>query len=412
MLVKILLDGIPYTLISALYGENKLPGFYKPVRLISTFPSLTEPAYSWLFLDGKVPSYGSIQYDETSKCLRVRSRKESLKFVFDFKQPDSRFLFEALKNASKDGRGTWSIRFFSFLVYLSRFCSRKWKTYIDYELEKARQTIVNSKKESLIVIFDSFDEFCHREGIEKTKERLEDFFIWLNDLRNEKPFEVLLFSDHGNTPSNYKYVNYKKILRKQGYEVTTNLHQYADILIPLYVSISFFPIYCNIHETDEVARFLSKQKGVDLVLHRIAENVIHVIKNGFYSQIRKIDNKFYYKIVTGDSLGLKDIIEKNSLECSNDGFFSNDWFSITNQHVYPNPLERIYRSFFDIKVKPNILVSLDDDTVYGYAFSHKLYNAVCMHGNIRSGSANAFILKSKDSSPIHEDVLNIYNLEI
>ena len=61
--IIIALDGVPYELVEELYDLGHFRLFHRPVRLISTFPSMTDLAF-WKVFGGKKPlSYQAKHYN-------------------------------------------------------------------------------------------------------------------------------------------------------------------------------------------------------------------------------------------------------------------------------------------------------------------------------------------------------------
>ncbi|NQT56527.1 MAG: hypothetical protein HQ551_09895 [Desulfobacteraceae bacterium] len=64
------LDGVPYDVIKELHTEGYFKEFYEPGKLVSTFPSLTRPAFSRMLIGGKPFGYERLYFDIEENRLK------------------------------------------------------------------------------------------------------------------------------------------------------------------------------------------------------------------------------------------------------------------------------------------------------------------------------------------------------
>src|SRR5215470_9326373 len=92
----IILDGVPYEAIAKLKAEGRFRRFNAPARLISTFPSLTNPAMIDILHAEDSPGYEDHYYDRESNRLlgTIQDRLNGGKFIrgtfretFDYHAP-------------------------------------------------------------------------------------------------------------------------------------------------------------------------------------------------------------------------------------------------------------------------------------------------------------------------------------
>jgi len=65
----ILLDGIPYDLIRAMYDEGHFRLFYPPSKVVGPFPSMTDTAYTEMFLPGQLLGFEALYYNRGTHKL-------------------------------------------------------------------------------------------------------------------------------------------------------------------------------------------------------------------------------------------------------------------------------------------------------------------------------------------------------
>src|SRR5262249_55603513 len=65
----IVLDGVPYQTIVDLRAEGRFRHFFEPARMISTFPSLTNPAMIEILHESDSPGYEDHYYDRERNRL-------------------------------------------------------------------------------------------------------------------------------------------------------------------------------------------------------------------------------------------------------------------------------------------------------------------------------------------------------
>ena len=78
-----------------------------------------------------------------------------------------------------------------------------------------------------------------------------------------------------------------------------------------------------------------------------------------------------------------------------------DWFTATNNHVYPNVVVNLYKSLFTNRVQhtADVLVSLHDGYYYGWSAFGKFVRLLATHGNALSSSSNAFLMSTHQAFP-------------
>ncbi len=77
-----------------------------------------------------------------------------------------------------------------------------------------------------------------------------------------------------------------------------------------------------------------------------------------------------------------------------------DWFAATTEHVYPDPLYRLWRAFHGLLVNtPDVLVSIEDGYCYGTSFFNLWVNLKSAHGSLRRSSTHGFVMSTAGRVP-------------
>jgi hypothetical protein len=107
------------------------------------------------------------------------------------------------------------------------------------------------------------------------------------------------------------------------------------------------------------------------------------------ARISKQQNRFLYSRFDGDPLVLEDTILrlKHLGKVDSHGFVhEKDWWMATKDHIYPDPLRRLWEGMNDLVQHPaTMLVSLKD----GYAFGPPIFDQPIIHS--RAGTHGALL---------------------
>jgi hypothetical protein len=224
---------------------------------------------------------------------------------------------------------------------------------------------------------------------------------------------VAVISDHGNAPTRFKFFDYADALSDKGFSVATRPFKRADILVPLYGAINFFPVYVRKTPVQEVARTLARMPGVDFVAYRNAnrDEMIYVLRKEELSTVRHEEGRCWYGMSDGDVLDYAEALPAHSLDVSGKGEITvSDWLSATKEHHYPNGPERLVGAYDYVVCPAEILVSLEQDYVYGLRMAHQLYPSLCMHGNLLREASEGFVML-EPGYPMKRDLPDVLRLE-
>ncbi|MFQ5926444.1 MAG: alkaline phosphatase family protein [Terriglobia bacterium] len=381
----ICLDGVGYDLVEEMYRRGELRHFHPPIPLLAPFPTLTNLGVVEILAPlGARPARGYEDYyfDPAANHMRGgffhRFRRKSFvegsyRELFDYHpHPIAMTLEYALPVL-----GPW----IGGRISLSR---------IKRKFRKSREPV-------FLAFFDATDPAAHISG----KWLLRHFLRRLDRLagqlrhRARQPVEVVLFSDHGNHFTKFRKVNLAQALKRAGFRVEAKLTHPHSVVIPRYGLVSAAVLYTQVGREPAVAEALLVTPGIDLVAYRTAEGIELLSRQGRALVLRR-GPTYRYLPQTGDPLALAPLAAH--LPADPEGFIhEDDWLAATADHIYPDPLRRLWFAFEGLVEPPaSVLVSLED----GYCTGSRLLDLFSLlratHGNLRRAQSLAFAMSTAD----------------
>ena len=391
----LLLDGVSYRDVKALQegtGSKAGPhafreGYFPASRLISTFPSISDPAWSEILGNDAPPGYQRTYFNAAM---------------------GSEVSFNGVTSVAEYERQmTWELQGSFRRVTSYGFPVRAFK----YELNQAIKGFLQSSgtQTNYYALIHSTDSAQHLWGdIQSMLCTLDEKLQELRAIyraREGKELEILILSDHGhNRAGNGKRIAIRGFLKKHGYRVAKSLSGSKDVVLPTAGIESWVEIHNSPSETSNLVQLLSRLEGVDLVTARLPDQTNRfIVRNskGEQAEIEWKGNSFRYQMETGDPLDygrvVKALAEKRA--CDSSGFAVADaWMEETLTHRYPLALERIVRGHTKVTLNPaSILLSLDNTHVHsGWCIKRgiSLVKSGGTHGGLDDVSSTGVLLSS------------------
>jgi Type I phosphodiesterase / nucleotide pyrophosphatase len=330
-------------------------GYFPVSRMVSTFPSTSDVAWTEIYGDRPLPGYQRTYYSEAA------NRQIALNGVATTMEHERQMDWQV-----QDG----FLRSMGYLMPVRIF---------DYE---AREMIrhflaAHGNEEEFYAYIRASDDAQHMDR--NIQILLCRFDQQLQQLRAEykkrmgRDLEIVIISDHGNNHAGRgRRVKIVTFLEQAGYRISKSIEQPKDVVLPTAGIESWVEVHNAPEETESLARLLTGLKGVDLVTARLAGQTNRFLvldsKGGRAIIERNADaGKYRYRAEAGDPLDFLPVVEllaqKGSLDP--DGFASaGDWSAETMTRHYPLALERIVHGLTRGALNPaTILISLKD----GYA---------------------------------------------
>lgn len=378
------MDGVSYSLVEEMYRRGELPHFQPPTRLVVSFPSLTDPVLAEILSPLGAPpaeGYEGYSFDPEENKMeggffhRFRRRdfiEGSFRELFDYHvHPIIMTLEYALPVV-----GAWLTGHITLGRILGKF--------------------EDSQKPFYLAYLDATDPLAHVSGDRFLRGLLKRLDRNIPRLRRniDGPIEVIVFSDHGNDPRKYKRAPLEKALKRAGFELKKSLKNDRSVVFPQYGLVGSAVLYTKPGVEPEVAAALRDVEGVAVVAYRDEEHLVVESSTG-RARILRTGNSFSYRPHTGDPLKLSETLEQLRREgkLGGDGLASADeWWQATRDHVYPDPLRRLWEAFENVEQSASVLVSLED----GYYVGNRLLDFFAWlratHGNLGRQHSFAFVL--------------------
>jgi len=368
------LDGVPYHLVNELYEQGCFRLFYRPSRMVSSFPGMTDLAFQRVFGGKKPIGYQATHFDRQKRRI-INGNNLYL---------------------SGDA-ADWANR-------LDYRCSFKWdavaylnpEMVFDHELRGMMKVFRQAKTGTRIAYSVGSAGLGTRGG----REAILGYLRTIDQLCEQIVYErrgmvrITLLADHGHSMSGRGRITFEKILAEGGYRLTDKLAKPGDV-----ASVEFGLVTYAAFFTDDpagVAKVLLHDPATTVASYRQGDKVIVETLEG-KAAIRKSNSGYSYTIEYGDPLELADIIKqlaKNG-KVDDDGFIEDRvMFAASINHKYPDPLYRVWDAFDTLVQTPaDLIVCLKDGWVHGSGFFHVMIGgASSTHGSLNQLNSMTFAM--------------------
>jgi len=380
------LDGVPYDIMAELHAEGYFKGFYEPGRLVSTFPSLTRPAFSKMLLGGKPFGYERLYFDV--KENRVKGFN----------------LVKKLFSTEKEHQDYHpKLHFLGFPGYIAYVFP---ENFTSTAMEAFKKRVIEFKGDEFIAYMGLSDAIAHVKGRQAQKDFLKEVSSLLDVTRNELGvlLDVVVFSDHGNNYVNNRRVDLAAALVEKGYQDVTALNAPKDFVLPRNGFVSVAALYTHPENASSIAAAITGVEGVDFAVYREGQTIVVQGQTGT-ARIRRKGDRYQYTIQAGDPLKLAPMnqyLVQQGQSDSQEFSHGDAWWEATKHHAYPDPLRRIWEGLHDLVQHPaTLLVSFKD----GYAFGPAIFDQPLVsgregtHGALLDSHSNGFLMS--DFMPIN-----------
>lgn len=378
----LLLDGVPYSAIAELWSEGRFRLFHRPGLLISTLPSLTDPAFAELLRAETPCGYES--------CYFQRGHNRLTNGVQTYLNGDNEPW-----NAALDYR--LDLIEDAIMYLFPGYVFRR-------ELENARQILLRSDRPHPVIYLLSTDGLGHMQKRTEVLRYLRLLDRWIERLVYEHGarLQVTMFADHGNSFVPTEPFFLKRILRQAGLNVSSSLRNEGDVVVPEFGLIDFAALY--VYDADTLRRVVEtcrRHPAVELICHRQAQPPGIIVLNGPQrALIGRADQpvRYGYAQISGDPLRLAQITKslKKEGRLSEDGLaLDRVWLEATRHHVFPDPLHRIWKALTENTRNPaDVLLSLTPGYHVGDPSLDAWVRMEGTHGGLRAAGSNTFIMST------------------
>ncbi|HYG34783.1 MAG TPA: hypothetical protein VEC99_08370 [Clostridia bacterium] len=365
-------------------------GYFPVSRLVSTFPSASDVAWTEMFGNRPLPGYQRTHFSKAANTLiYVNGVTSTIEF---------------------ERQMTWR-RKGGFRHAMSYLFPRSSFRREVHNLAENFLKAINSNDEHYYAYLCSTDDAQHMSC--DIRELLCTLDAELQELRARyraregRELEVLILSDHGNDHAGPgKRVQVRRFLKAAGYRVAESIRSPADVVLPTVGMQSWVEIHNAPEATAELLQLLTHLEGVDLLTAPVPGRTNQFILLNSQGKRALIDwdagrNSFRYSVQTGDPIFYQPVMEILSRQhrLSPEGFATaDDWMDATLTHRYPLALERIVQGHTRITLNPaSILISLKNGYVHADWFikaGGDLMKCGGTHGALDDQSSNGIVLSS------------------
>ena len=364
-------------------------GYFPVSRIVSTFPSTSDVAWTDVFGDRPLPGYQRTYFSEAANS------QVAINGVTTTMEHESQMQWELEGGFLRALGYVYPIHTYKYELY--KFPRAFLRTKSEAE---NYYVYVRTPDDAQHLSRDIFAMLCTLD--EKLRELRARY-----KAQEGRELEILILSDHGsNHAGPAKRITVQSFLEKAGYRITKSIKDPKDVVLPTAGIETWVEIHNAPAESDRLLRLLAHLEGVDVLTAPAADHPNRFTVMDAKGGRASIDwnpekNSFRYSAESGDPLGhlpaLEALTKKNQFDP--DGFATADaWMAETIGHRYPLALERIVRGHTHVTLNPaTILISLDNNYVHASWLIKKGSEFVRFggtHGGLDDLNSNGIVLSS------------------
>jgi len=364
-------------------------GYYPVSRMISTFPSASDVAWTDIFGDRPLPGYQRTYYSAAVNSII------SINGVTTTMEHERQMDWQ-LQNGFLRAMG---------YLYAARTFRGEMKGGIEIFWKTTSQrnnyyVYMRASDDSQHLDRDILGLLCELDGrLQKMRARYK--------ARAGRDLEIVILSDHGHNHAGRGIrVQDAAFLERAGYHVGTTIAGPKDVVLPVVGIESWVELHCAPSETEKLAQLLCQLKGVDLVTATVADHTNHFLVMNAKGERAEIQwhpeqNSYRYACQNGDPINYRSVVETlgRNHQLDADGFATADvWMAATMTNYYPLAPERIVRGLTRGALNPaTILISLDNHYVNDNWFTEKgsrLVTCRSTHGGLDDLCSDGILLSN------------------
>jgi Type I phosphodiesterase / nucleotide pyrophosphatase len=330
-------------------------GYFPVSRMISTFPSASDVAWTEIFGDRPLPGYQRTYFSTAANS------EISINGVTTTMEHERQMHWQ-VENGF--------IRAMGYLCPVHTF---------EYELHELVRNFFNAKGDGVnyYAYMRSTDDAQHMKRdiiamLGMLDQRLQELRVRYK-AQEGRDLQIVILSDHGhNHAGRGQRVEVRAFLEKAGYRIAKSIVSPKDVVLPTVGIESWVEIHNSPAETEKLAQLLCQMKGVDVLTAPVPDQtnrflVMNSKGERAVIQWNPAKNSFRYSTEQGDPINYRPVVEAlaRNNQFDADGFATADaWMAATMTNHYPLALERIVRGHTRVTLNPaTILISLDNHYV-------------------------------------------------
>lgn len=377
--VVIVLDGFGYEVIKAFYDAGHFRAFFPPSRVIAPYPTLTDLCIEDAF--GHVACRGMEAMYFNRKTNQVEGGTSD--YLAGKNEPYNDLL-QYRAASIWDGIG-----------YLY-----PWEVY-GKEINDIKRTFDKIPNRELLAYSVSSAGMGTRMGADGQTRALARAEQLANQLIMETrgKVKITFLSDHGHSYTPGERIALEKHLESKGWNLTESLRKHKDVAYIRFGLETYAAFSTN--QAAELAADLVAHEGVSVTSYVDAEKNAVVVQAGkgsgagrtvLTARVYQKNGRYKYEPVSGDALDLKPILDK--LKADSEGYYDEgELFVATHEHLWPDPLQRLWRAHHGIVENPvDVIASLEDKYFSGSTSFGGSISVASTHGSLNLRNSSAFIM--------------------
>ena len=327
-------------------------GYFPVSRMVSTFPSLSDIAWTDIFGDRPLPGYQRI-YFSTAANAEIFTSGIATTMEYE-RQMDWQ-----VESSFRRGMG-YLFPMHAYEYEVRQMSENFWRTK---STGTNYYTYIRASDDAQHLDRNIFVMLCRLDR------ELQDLRARYR-AREGRELQIVILSDHGhNHAGRGRRVAVRSFLEKAGYRVAQAIQNPKDVVLPDGGIEDWVEIHNAPGETEKLAQQLCHLKGVDILTAAMPDPTNRFLIMNSRSERAFIDwnpanNAFRYSAGNGDPLNYLPVVESlaRDHQLDADGFASAEvWMAATMTNRYPLALERIVRGFArNVLNSATILISLDN----------------------------------------------------
>ena len=394
--MKVLQDGVLDTNfwgVTRRHAFGADEGFFPVSRMISTFPSTSDVAWTDIFGNRPLPGYQRTYYSVAANSqVAVNGLTSTM-------EHERQMQWQSESDMVRSMGYIYSVHVYEFEV--RELMNSFWNapgTNADYYAYIRSSDDAQHMDRDVFGLLSTLDQ-----KLQELRARYK--------AREGHDLQILIVSDHGhNHAGRGERVQIISYLEKAGYRVTLSIQHSNDVVLPTSGIEDWIEIHNAPSQTESLAGKLVNLKGMDVVTARIQPDRFLVLNSANERAIidwNPANNTFRYSTENGDPLrygpAVQTLTRKGQLDAN--GFATaDDWMDATITNHYPLALQRIVRGLTSVTLNPaTILVSLDNHFVHAAAIINagsRLESTGSTHGALDDINSDGIVLSN--FTPTHD----------
>jgi len=327
-------------------------GYFPVSRMISTFPSTSDVAWTDIFGDRPLPGYQRTYYSAAADSVIVLNGVTST--VEHERQMDWQ-----VQNGMLRALG-YLFPAHTFRYEMHELTVNFWKSTGP---ERNYYFYSRASDDAQHLDRDILSLLCE---LDRRLQKLRADY----QARTGRDLQIVILSDHGhNHAGRGLRVQDAAFLKQAGYRVTNAICEPNDVVLPVMGIESWVELHCHPDASEQLAQQLCQLPGVDVLAAAVPRQTNHFLvmnAKGERADIiwRPTGNSFRYAPVRGDPLHYASAVTAlaRNHQLDADGFAeAKAWMEATMTNQYPLAVERIVRGLTRVTLNPaTILISLDN----------------------------------------------------